>query len=207
MALLTIAALVAGAWAGCGPRGGEHGRRGLSQLDETRVSAGSDRALGGLAGLQRGEEAAARREQQERRYGELVARRWRDLAALLAAALPADAGAVASAGPGPAAPATAAVIAGRLMHYGESYSGGPLGCGVGVYDPADPTIVAVGPARYSEWPCGTRFRISGPGGSIVGVRVDACPGCGANHLDVSEAAAAAICGYVGNCEVTIEVLE
>lgn len=199
-----------GAGAGCGPRGGEHGPRGLPQLDETRVSAGSDRALGGLARLQRGEQAAARREQQERRYAELVARRWRDLAALHAAALSADAAAVASTGPGPAASASTegpGTLNGWITHYGESYAGGPLGCGVGIYDPADPTIVAVGPARYSDWPCGTRFRISGPAGSIIGVRVDACPGCGANHLDVSEAAAAAICGYVGNCEVTIEVLE
>lgn len=99
-----------------------------------------------------------------------------------------------------------AVVEGWATHYGESYNGQPLGCsGAGVYRSRDPSIVAVGPARYREWPCGTQLLVRGPAGSVVVRRVDSCPGCGANVLDLSEAAHEIVCGF-GTCRVTIQVL-
>ena len=46
-------------------------------------------------------------------------------------------------------------ISGIATHYGYSYHGQRMGCGGDRYDSYDPTIVAVSPARYAEWPCGT----------------------------------------------------
>lgn len=99
------------------------------------------------------------------------------------------------------------VIDGEATRYGESYNGLPLGCGTGDYSSGDTDIVAVGPARYADWPCGTGFTICGSNSCILAHRQDACPGCGANHLDLSEAGIEAVCGpEVGRCEVTIEVM-
>ena len=94
-----------------------------------------------------------------------------------------------------------------MTHYGESYNGQPLGCGTGDYNSDDPTIVAVSPARYAEWPCGTRLTICGPAGCIEATRQDACPGCSANVVDLSEAGFGAVYGpgASGSCRVTIEV--
>lgn len=102
----------------------------------------------------------------------------------------------------------AAAIQGYATHYGPSYNGSPLGCaGYGVYRSGDPTIVAVGPARYREWPCGTLLRLCGPAGCAVVVRKDSCPGCGPYLLDLSEAANTAVCGSTPHtCRVSIEVL-
>ena len=75
-----------------------------------------------------------------------------------------------------------------------------------MYDSSNPTIAAVAwPARDLEWPCGTSLEICGPGGCVEAMRVDACPGCGYNTIDLSEAGSAAVCGEVGNCEVTIRM--
>ena len=49
------------------------------------------------------------------------------------------------------------VVGGVVTHYGVSYNGQPLGCGDGPYRSGDFSVIAVGPARYSEWPCGTRL--------------------------------------------------
>ena len=124
-------------------------------------------------------------------------------------------------------------IPGTATHYGESYNGQPLGCaGAGVYDSDDPTIVAVGPARYMDWQCGQRLVVcarheawrnrvvSGDEGlrsspdllpevrCILAVRVDSCPGCGANHIDLSERGIAIVCGAgAGRCDVLIYALE
>ena len=112
-----------------------------------------------------------------------------------------------------------------------SYAGQPLGCGNGVYDPYDPTIVAVGPSRYAEWPCGTKLRVcaretfpSLQGGPFLGgyqelvvpgmwcinvARQDSCPGCGHYLLDLSEAAFEAL-GFrleQGVGRVTVERME
>ena len=101
-------------------------------------------------------------------------------------------------------PVASEAIRGRATHYGESYQGQTMGCG-GTYDTADPTIVAVSPDRYADWPCGTRLRVTGPAGTQDVVRTDSCPGCSGNWLDLSEAGHARTCG-IGTCEVTIEVL-
>mgnify|MGYP001604815369 CR=1 FL=1 len=128
-----------------------------------------------------------------------------------------------------------------VTHYGESYNGQPLGCGGGhgsrdaYYHSDDPTILAVGPSRYAEWPCGTRIRLCSRTQSesdlreeplsetvslrlqgvrcIVVVRVDSCPGCGPFLLDLSESANGALCAterypYPHTCgPITVEVIE
>ena len=98
-------------------------------------------------------------------------------------------------------------IQGRATHYGYSYHGRRMGCG-GTYSSYDPSIVAVSPARYAEWPCGTELVISGPAGVITVTRQDACPGCSSTMVDLSEAGSIAVCGSRPHtCPVTIrEVL-
>mgnify|MGYP001590776815 CR=1 FL=1 len=99
-------------------------------------------------------------------------------------------------------------IEGKASHYGESYNGQPLGCGGGSYRSSDDSIVAVAPDRYGEWPCGTVFELCGSVGCIYAVRQDACPGCSRNHLDLSEAGVAAVCGAeVGTCAIRFRVVE
>lgn len=76
---------------------------------------------------------------------------------------------------------------------GADYTGGSLGCGIGVYDPGNTTLAAVG--NLGSWPCGTRLlvcMVSGESCVIVVVR-DSCPGCGSGHIDITEAAMAALC--------------
>ena len=85
----------------------------------------------------------------------------------------------------------------------------------GLYHSDDPTILAAPPSRYAEWPCGTRLRLcvevakAGQAGAadaaggesnsagakrcIEVERVDSCPGCGANQVDLSEAAITWLC--------------
>ena len=125
----------------------------------------------------------------------------------------------------------------EVTHYCRNYedcpyADQPLGCGTGVYDPYDPTIVAVGPSRYVEWPCRTRLRVcsqlretggdanaTAPGVEDVGVlhelrcisvvRQDSCPGCGPYLVDLSEAAFEAL-GFTleqGVGRVTVERME
>lgn len=97
-------------------------------------------------------------------------------------------------------------IEGIATHYGESYNGSNLGCGTGTYSSSNPDIVAVSPARYGEWPCGTVFEVCGAGGCIRATRHDACPGCSANHLDLSEAGIQAACGIIATCEIRFRVV-
>jgi hypothetical protein len=104
------------------------------------------------------------------------------------------------------------LIHGRVTHYGIGYETGDscghpgtpchLGCGTGDYSSGDVSIVAVAPARYSAWPCGQLLRVCGVSGCIDAVRQDACSGCDANQLDLSEAGIA----QVGAGDVTIEVM-
>lgn len=111
------------------------------------------------------------------------------------------------------------VVTVKVTHYGTSFNGRPLGCSSphgGTYRSEDSTIVAVPwrrgnayPSRDHEWKCGTRFRITGPGGSIIAKRRDSCGGCSRNHLDLSESANMAVCGGTRphTCHnVTVEVL-
>jgi len=94
---------------------------------------------------------------------------------------------------------------GFATHYGVAYNGRPLGCGVGIYDSNEPSIIAVGPANYRSWGCGASLRVCGAAGCIVGVRVDSCPGCGRNAVDLSEAGIDLVCGPgASSCRVTIE---
>jgi hypothetical protein len=123
--------------------------------------------------------------------------------------------------PVPARAASGVAVQGFATHYcnpqvdgscidsgGRNYEGRRMGCSGAPYRSADASIVAVGPERYREWPCGTALRVSGPAGSIVVVRQDACPGCSANHVDLSEAGIETVCGLgAGRCAVLIEVLK
>lgn len=97
---------------------------------------------------------------------------------------------------------------GWATHYGESFAGGVLACGSGYYQPSNATILAVGPSRDADWPCGTLLRVCGPVGCAVVERQDACPGCSANVLDLSEAGNELVCGIPPHtCRVTMEEVE
>lgn len=97
--------------------------------------------------------------------------------------------------------------------YGQSYENSPLGCPAytlpagrpdRLYHSADPAILAAPPARYREWECGQGLYIVNPanGRRLYVVRIDSCPGCGANHIDLSEAGMAYLCGleYPATCD-------
>jgi hypothetical protein len=97
-------------------------------------------------------------------------------------------------------------VHGIVTHYGASYSGQPLACG-GVYQSSNPAIIAVGPGRDAEWPCGTAIEVCGPAGCVLTTRQDSCPGCGRFHADLSEAGIEIACGGgAGVCEVTFQRL-
>ena len=100
----------------------------------------------------------------------------------------------------------------HATHYGESYNGSPMGCispngSRQYYDSNNPTILAVGPTRYAEWPCGTQLLITGPAGTIQVTRTDSCPGCSHNVIDLSELGNELVCGSPPHtCRVTIQVM-
>jgi hypothetical protein len=95
-------------------------------------------------------------------------------------------------------------VDGIVTHYGADYSGQTLGCG-GVYQSANPAIIAVGPARDAQWPCGTPIEVCGPRGCILTLRQDTCPGCGSSHADLSEAGIALVCGEGASlCDVRFQ---
>ena len=89
--------------------------------------------------------------------------------------------------------------------YGVSYQGQPLGCGAGFYDTTEPSTVAIGPDYSGAWACGTQLRICGRAGCILGIRVDYCPGCVGQHIDLSEAGLWKVCGDQADiCTVEVE---
>lgn len=97
--------------------------------------------------------------------------------------------------------------------YGESYNGSPMGCvGSGTYSSNNVGILAAPPALYGDWPCGTKLQVCYQGTCIQVTRTDSCPGCGANHVDLSEAGTGTLCGQwpANTCDyldgVTITVL-
>jgi len=92
-----------------------------------------------------------------------------------------------------------------VTHYGESFNGQAMGCTAEPYSSDDASIVAVGPSREAEWPCGTVLRICGPGGCIIAEREDGCPGCGDYHVDLSEEGLLLVCGPgSGVCQASVE---
>lgn len=89
-------------------------------------------------------------------------------------------------------------------YYDATYNGGPLWCG-GIFDAGDATIAAVGPAHYADIPCGARVTLVGPAGTATVTRQDACPGCSASMIDLSERANELVCGAPAHtCEVEIQ---
>ena len=101
-----------------------------------------------------------------------------------------------------------ALDAAWVTHYGESFNGQALGCEAGLYSSDNAGIVAVGQEHDARWPCGTVLRICGPGGCIVAQRADGCPGCGANHVDLSEEGLLLVCGPgSGVCQARVEAFE
>src|SRR6478672_1031303 len=97
-------------------------------------------------------------------------------------------------------------IKGYATSYHDSFANKPMGCiGAGLYKPTDTTIVAVGPAMYDQFPCGTSIEVCGPKGCLTGVRKDACPGCQAYHVDLSRAGLTAVCGP-NACDIRLRKL-
>lgn len=59
--------------------------------------------------------------------------------------------------------------------------------------PADGLFVALSPGEYDNAAaCGGYLEVHGPDGSVRVEVIDQCPGCGAGHIDLSEAAFSAI---------------
>ena len=94
----------------------------------------------------------------------------------------------------------------KVTHYGTRFSGRKLGCGDGLYASEDLTIVAVASDRNKQWRCGFLMEICGEGGCIIGMRLDTCPGCGTNHVDLTEEGLDAVCGKnKGVCQASLRV--
>jgi len=101
---------------------------------------------------------------------------------------------------------SAGALKGYASAYHDMFTNKPMGCtGAGPYTPTDVTIVAVGPAMYDQFPCGTAIEVCGPKGCLSGVRKDACPGCQSYHVDLSKAGLTAVCGP-NACDVRIRRL-
>lgn len=84
--------------------------------------------------------------------------------------------------------------------YGESYNGQQMGCvGSGLYDSNNPVIFAAPPARYAQFPCGTKLNLCYQDRCQEMWRVDSCPGCGPNHVDLSEAGIWYLCAW--RCDI------
>ena len=101
---------------------------------------------------------------------------------------------------------TAGTLSGSATAYADSFSGKMMGCmGAGPYSATDVSIIAVGPAMHAQFPCGTKIEVCGPKGCLSGVRKDSCPGCLANHVDLSRAGLTAVCGP-NTCDVRLRRL-
>jgi hypothetical protein len=95
---------------------------------------------------------------------------------------------------------------GIVTRYGSRYEGRTMACG-GTYSSHDTTIAAVSLGRRRQWECGVRFEVCGAAGCLSAVLRDTCPGCGNNHLDLSEAGIAVVCGAGADiCDVSVQPL-
>lgn len=74
--------------------------------------------------------------------------------------------------------------------------------------PADGLFAALPPGEYdSAAACGGYLEVHGPDGSVRVEVIDQCPGCGAGHIDLSEAAFSAIASLnQGLIDVTYQPL-
>ena len=74
--------------------------------------------------------------------------------------------------------------------------------------PADGLFVALSPGEYDNAAaCGGYLEVHGPDGSVRVEVIDQCPGCGAGHIDLSEAAFSAIAPLnAGLVDVTYQPL-
>jgi expansin len=74
--------------------------------------------------------------------------------------------------------------------------------------PADGLFVALSPGEYDNAAaCGGYLEVHGPDGSVRVEVIDQCPGCGAGHIDLSEAAFSAIAPLnAGLVNVTYQLL-
>jgi hypothetical protein len=98
------------------------------------------------------------------------------------------------------------VIPGIASVYWDGLAGNYFACSsYGTYNPNNPLIVAVSYGRAAEWPCGTELQVCGvaSGACLTVVRVDICPGCLINHIDLSAAGFSYLCGTATPCGVTI----
>lgn len=101
---------------------------------------------------------------------------------------------------------SAGTFSGSATAYHDSFTNKKMGCtGAGPYLPTDISIIAVGPAMYDQFPCGTKIEVCGPKGCLSGVRKDTCPGCLAYHVDLSRAGLTAVCGP-NTCDVRLRRL-
>jgi hypothetical protein len=98
-------------------------------------------------------------------------------------------------------------VTGSATPYHSSLAGNVMGCGE-VFNPADPSVVAVGYGLDTAVPCGTSLQICGATSvCITAVRKDTCPGCPGNDIDLSRAAFDRVCGTTASrCTVTIKKL-
>jgi LysM repeat protein len=112
--------------------------------------------------------------------------------------------AYASGTPGPGS----ATFTGTAMPYSDSLTGNSLACpAAGFYSPNDFTVVAFGPARSAQFPCGSPIEVCGLTSCITGLRKDSCPGCSPDGIDVSRAAFRLLCGSAANsCSVRVRTL-
>lgn len=90
----------------------------------------------------------------------------------------------------------------------EYYNGRQMACqGSGNYQSDNINIIAVN-LTTSRYSCGDHLVIAGAYGIIDGWVVDNCPGCGPDHVDLSDAGLWKICGdQAGVCDVMVGKLD
>ncbi len=108
---------------------------------------------------------------------------------------------------GPVAGVGAGPWTGDATPFHSSLAGNTMGCGE-VFNPLDPTILAVGYALDTTLPCGASVQVCGSTSvCLTMVRKDTCPGCPGSDVDLSRAAFDRICGTTASrCTVTIKKL-